>query len=142
VKNQTACAHAAPETSQTQWMIDPSLRPFVLSGDFFLDHPPNRSSDRRPAPCTESPVCLHGSTAPHTRACPVRGAGVSSGVQPALAQDELQASMLRRARRSLCDGEGGVCRASGRAIEIRPGQSSRTATDGRSLPSERRNHSE
>src|SRR5207244_13120634 len=59
-------------------MIDPSLRPFVLSGDFFRDHPPHRSSDRRVAPRTESPVCLHGSRQPPTpalarceeRACP------------------------------------------------------------------------
>jgi hypothetical protein len=36
--------------------------------------------------------------------------------------DELEPSMLRRVRCSLCHGEGGVCRASGRAIEIRPKQ--------------------
>jgi len=47
-------------------------------------------------------------------------AGVRAGPVFALAQDDLRASMLRRARRSLRDRKGGVCRTSDGAIEIRP----------------------
>src|SRR6476646_10468692 len=55
-------------------------------------------------------------------ACFARKAGARSVGAETPELDELQASMLRRARRSLCDGEVAVCRASGRAIEIRPEQ--------------------